>query len=44
MVGARNAAQAEENAAAMAVDLSPEVLKQVRAVFEGVRINKRPGT
>lgn len=44
LVGARNAAQAEENAAAMAVDLSPEVLKRVRAVFEGVRINKRPGT
>ena len=44
LVGARTAAQAEENAAAMAVDLSSEVQERVRAVFEGVRINKRPGT
>jgi len=44
LVGARTQAQAEENAAAMAVDLTPAVLERIRAVFEGVRINKRPGT
>ena len=43
LVGARTAAQAEENAAAMSVALPSDVLERVRTVFEGVRINKRPG-
>jgi methylglyoxal reductase len=44
LVGARTASQAEENAKAMSVELSADVLERMRAVFEGVRINKRPGT
>ena len=44
LVGARTASQAEENAKAMMVELSDDVVERMRAVFEGVRINKRPGT
>jgi len=43
LVGARTEAQAQENAKAMAVRFSGAELAQIRAVFEGVRINKRPG-
>lgn len=43
LVGARTEAQAIENAQAMAAQLSASDLSHLRAVFEAVRINKRPG-
>ena len=43
LVGARSVAQAQENAGAMRVRLSHAELDQIRSVFEGVKINKRPG-
>lgn len=44
LVGARTPRQAEENAQAMAVELSDEECHLMRTIFEDVRINKRPGS
>jgi len=43
LVGARTPVQAQENAKAIAVRLTDDEVASIREVFEGVRINKRPG-
>ena len=43
LVGARTPLQAQENAKAMAVRFSASEVATIREIFEGVRINKRPG-
>ena len=43
LVGARTEVQAQENAQAMAVQLTDVEEASMREVFEAVRINKRPG-